>query len=44
MRLQIYGQLIINAYYTVVNNENVIPIGADSATTSNYASITWTNN
>ena len=38
------NQLIINAYYTVVNNENVIPIGADSATTSNYASITWTNN
>ena len=38
------NQLIINAYYTVVNNENVIPIDADSATTSNYASITWTNN
>ena len=38
------NQLIINAYYTVVNNENVIPTGADSATTSNYASITWTNN
>ena len=38
------NQLIINAYYTVVNNENVIPTGADSATTSNHASISWTNN
>ena len=38
------NQLIVNAYYTVVNNENVIPTGADSATTSNHASISWTNN
>ena len=38
------NQLIVNAYYTVVNNENVIPTGADSVTTSNYASISWTNN
>ena len=38
------NQLIVNAYYTVVNNENVIPTGADSATTSNPASISWTNN
>ena len=36
--------LIVNAYYTVVNNENVIPTGADSVTTSNHASISWTNN
>ena len=38
------NQLIVNAYYTVVNNENVIPTGADSVTTSNHASISWTNN
>ena len=38
------NQLIVNAYHTVVNNENVIPTGADSATTSNHASISWTNN
>ena len=38
------NQLIVNAYYTVVNNENVIPTGADSVTTSNHASINWTNN
>ena len=38
------NQLIVNAYYTVVNNENVIPNGADSVTTSNHASISWTNN
>ena len=38
------NQLIVNAYYTVVNNENVIPTGADSATTNNHASISWTNN
>ena len=38
------NQLIVNTYYTVVNNENVIPTGADSATTSNHASISWTNN
>ena len=38
------NQLIVNAYYTVVNNENIIPTGADSVTTSNHASISWTNN
>ena len=38
------NQLIVNAYYTVVNNENVIPTGADSVTTSNHASISLTNN
>ena len=38
------NQLIVNAYYTVVNNENVIPTGADNVTTSNHASISWTNN
>ena len=38
------NQLIVNAEYTVVNNENVIPTGADSVTTSNHASISWTNN
>ena len=38
------NQLIVSAYYTVVNNENVIPTGADSVTTSNHASISWTNN
>ena len=38
------NQLIVNAYHTVVNNGNVIPTGADSATTSNHASISWTNN
>ena len=38
------NQLVVNAYYTVVNNENVIPTGADSVTTSNHASISWTNN
>ena len=38
------NQLIVNAYYTVVNNENVIPTGADSVTTSNHISISWTNN
>ena len=38
------NQLIVNAYHTVVNNENVIPTGAYSATTSNHASISWTNN
>ena len=38
------NQLIVNAWYTVVNNENVIPTGADSVTTSNHASISWTNN
>ena len=30
------NQLIVNAYYTVVNNENVIPTGADSVTTVSY--------
>ena len=38
------NQLIIKAYYAVVNNEDIIPATATSATTSNHASISWTDN